>query len=97
MGMATRRRTNAPQPLVVTDNAHFSDSASSHSDDESHLHYGAPGVGGDGLAKQGLGSGKRRRSGGIPSLISKSGSRSNLGVDAGITRAHEISRQEQIA
>lgn len=96
--MAMRTKPRAPQTLAVMENAHFSDSASSHngaSDDESHLQYTATGLGGDALAKQG--SGKRRRSGGLPSLISKSGSRSNLGIDAGITRAHEIRRQVHTA
>lgn len=35
---------------------------------------------------------RHRRSWGIPSLISRQGSRSNLGIDAGISRAHELIR-----
>lgn len=50
------------------------------------------GSGGGGGGGGGGDGGRRRRSGGIPSLISKHGSRSNLGVENGISRAHEISR-----
>lgn len=93
--MAGRSRPNAPRPPVLADNAHFSDSASSHdgaSDDESHHAHGAA-TGGLEAHGRGGGGARRRRSGGIPSLISRHGSRSNLGTDTGISRAHEISRQ----
>lgn len=36
--------------------------------------------------------GRRRRSGGLPSLISRTGSKSNLGVENGSRNVHEISR-----
>lgn len=94
-------RTN----VAVDNGGHFSDSASSldggGSDDESQRLYaaapGAPGAAGSSAppAIRGSGGGdggRRRRSGGIPSLISRHGSRSNLGVESGISRAHEISR-----
>lgn len=97
------------RPAVVVDDGHFSDSASSldggGSDDESQLLYAAaaaaPGAAGSSsaqTAKRGSvtdGAGRRRRSGGIPSLISRHGSRSNLGVENGISRAHEISRSDR--
>ncbi|CAM9345495.1 unnamed protein product [Scytosiphon promiscuus] len=90
--------------------SHFSDSASSldagDTDDESLLYAAAPapgpGAGAAGAAAAApvvkrRGSGSRRRSGGIPSLISRHGSRSNLGVENGISRVHEISSQAAAA
>lgn len=94
-----------PRPAVMMDNGHFSDSDSSldgGGSDESQLYAAAAAVAGPGAAAAGGAAavggsrrseaGRRRRSGGIPSLISRHGSRSNLGVENGISRAHEISR-----
>eukprot|EP00903_Cladosiphon_okamuranus_P019227 g17681.t1 len=107
------RGATLPKTPVVMDNDHFSDSASSldgGSDESSRLYAAAaaaPGAaagssappaanrGGGGAG--GGDAGRRRRSGGIPSLISRHGSRSNLGVENGISRAHEISSQAAAA
>lgn len=89
-----------PKPVagpVGADNTHFSDSDSSSNDgllrggadgsDDSEPRRPAQGTADD------LRSGRRiRRSWGIPSLISKQGSKSNLGIDTGIARAHELIR-----
>ena len=91
-----------PRTDVVVDNGYFSDSASSldgGSDESQRLYPAAVAAPGAGSSAQpairgsgGGDGGRRRRSGGIPSLISRHGSRSNLGVENGISRAHEISR-----
>lgn len=71
-------------------NGQFSDSASSFDSmggsDDTFVKVN-DGEGGDAVRNP---RSHRRRSWGIPSLISKQGSRSNLGIDTGIARAHEL-------
>lgn len=79
---------------VRAGNGHFSDSEGSSNElpidvggGESDESGREPATGADVLR-----SGRGRRSWGIPSLISRQGSRSNLGIDTGISRAHELIR-----
>lgn len=91
--MAGRSLPVVLKPLV-DGNDLFSDSASSHDSHPSDLDSPSQRAGNgamDGLAD--LRHSRRRRSWGIPSLISRQGSRSNLGIDKGISRAHELTRR----